>query len=54
MKKEDIEHLRQLIISLEDSMGKLEIAYEKKDSGSFEKLKKFIINLQMQILEITR
>ena len=50
MKKEDISFLKQLIESLEDSELKLEEAYEKKDVAEFNKIKKFMLEIQQQIV----
>lgn len=43
--------LRQLIESLEDSERKLEEAYNKKDAYEFNKVKKFMLEIQKQIAE---
>lgn len=51
MKKEDIEFLNQLIISLDDAGKKLEYFYNKKDAENFNKVKKFILQLQTKISE---
>ena len=50
--KESIEYLNQLIRTLDESIMKLEIAYEKKDNASFDKLKKFILEIFNRISEI--
>lgn len=52
MEKEVIGHLNQLIKSLEDSVAKLEIAHDKKDSAEFDKIKKFMTGILAQIQEI--
>jgi len=49
MKKERIPFLNQLIKSLEEGSSKLERAYEKKDYEEFNKVKKFMLNVQMKI-----
>jgi len=54
MKKEDIPFLNQLIKSLEETESKLEEAYEKKDYEDFNKLKKFMMQIQKRIHEIIR
>jgi len=54
MQKEDLEQLNQLISSLEESLIKLEISYDKKDFENFDKLKKFVLNLYTKISEISK
>lgn len=49
MKKEDISFLAQLVESLEDSEKKLEEAYKKQDVDEFNKIKKFMLEMQAQI-----
>lgn len=54
MKKEDIPFLNQLIESLEDGALKLEVAFERKDSEDFIRIKKFMIQMQKKIAEVIR
>ena len=54
MQKEDLEYLNQLISSLEESLTKLEIAYEKKEFEKFDNLKKFVLNLFTKISETAK
>jgi len=52
IKKGDISVLNQLIKELENSYEKLKEAYEKKDSKTFNSMKKNIIQAQRKISEI--
>jgi len=52
--KGGLEYLNQLIITLEESIIKLEDYYEKKDYLNFDKMKKFISNIFVKIGEMTR
>ncbi len=54
MKRGEIEFLNQLINSLEEAEIKLSNAYEKRDSTNFNKIKKFILQIQKRINEILR
>lgn len=54
MNKEDIIHLNQIFSTLEESISKLEIAYEKNNSEDFDKTKKFILNLLEKINETAK
>jgi len=49
MKRSDISFLMQLVESLEDSQKKLEEAYKSQDFEEFNKVKKFMLQIQMQI-----
>ena len=49
MKRSDISFLMQLVESLEDSQKKLEEAYKAQDFEEFNKVKKFMLQIQMQI-----
>ena len=49
MKRSDILFLVQLVESLEDSQKKLEEAYKKQDVEDFNKVKKFMLQIQTQI-----
>ena len=42
----------KVIKTLDESLIKLEIAYDKKDNASFDKLKKFILEIFNRISEI--
>ncbi len=44
----------QLVESMEDSQKKLEEAYKKQDFEEFNKVKKFMLQMQMQISEILK
>jgi len=50
MKKRDAVFLNQLVESLEEAESKLEEAYEKKYYETFNKIKKFILQIQSKIL----
>ncbi len=52
MKKEDIPVLNQLIESLGATVSNLEESYNKKDSESFNKSKKFMLQIQQKISEV--
>ncbi|MEK6917847.1 MAG: hypothetical protein AABW51_02765 [Nanoarchaeota archaeon] len=49
MKKEDIEFLNQLTGSLEKALSRLEYAYKNHNYEEFNKLKKFILEVQNKI-----
>lgn len=49
MKKEDISFLVQLVEALEDSERKLEEAYKNRDVENFNKIKRFMLEMQGQI-----
>lgn len=52
MKKEDIEFLNQLVSSLEKAEYKLEYVYKNKSYGEFNKIKKFMLDIQKKISEV--
>jgi dsDNA-specific endonuclease/ATPase MutS2 len=52
--EEDASLLRHLINSLDESEGKLEEFYEKKDPDNFNKIKKFILQITQKISEVTK
>ena len=54
MIKEDIPFLNQLVKALEETELKLEKAYEKKDYESFDKSKKFMLQIQRKISEVIK
>ena len=54
MKSGDIYLLKQLVNSLESAMPKLEQAYEQKDIDSFNKAKRFMIQVQKKISEVIK
>ena len=54
MIKEDIPFLNQLVKALEETELKLEEAYEKKDDESFNKSKKFMLQVQRKISEVIK
>lgn len=49
----DLVFVNQLVTSLEEAQVKLEEAYEKKDYETFEKIKKFMKEIQQKIEEKT-
>lgn len=53
-KKDGLEHLNQLIVTLDESIAKLEDYYEKKDYVNFDKMKRFTSNIFVKIGEITQ
>lgn len=53
MKESDVAMLNQLAKSLEEAELKLEEYYEKRDYEKFTKLKKFILQIQNKIEEIS-
>ena len=50
--KENVDFLGQLVSSLEKARMKLEGAYQRKDYDEFNKIKKFILNIQKRIEEV--
>lgn len=52
MKEENIEFLNQLMKSLKKAEEKLSIAYQNNDRLYFEKVRKFIEEIQAKIMEI--
>jgi len=52
IKKGDISVLNQLIKEIENSYEKMKEAYEKKDSKTFNSMKKNIIQAQRRISQI--
>ncbi len=53
-RREEITFLRQLVDALEEAELKLEESYNKKDYESFNKLKKFILDVQRKISYMTK
>jgi len=53
-RREEITFLRQLVDALEEAELKLEESYNKKDYESFNKLKKFILEVQRKISYMTK
>ncbi len=49
---ENIEFLNQLAKSLESAESKLEQAYRSSNYDQFNKIKKFILEIQKKILEV--
>jgi exonuclease VII small subunit len=49
MKKEDMDFLNQLVGSLEKAEMRLELAYKNQNYEEFNKLKKFILEIQGRI-----
>jgi len=54
MKTGDISFLNQLVNTLEKSSIKMEEDYSKKDSNSFNKSKKLILQITSKISEIIK
>lgn len=54
MEKEDIEFLKQLIETLEESSLKLEESFTQKDYAKFNKLKQIMYQIQIRIAAILR
>ncbi len=54
LREGDVSLLNQLVKVLEDSIVRLEEAYNKKDSESFNKLKGTIVQTQRKISGIVR
>jgi len=52
--KDGIEYLNQLIVTLDESIEKLEDYYEAKDYVNFDKMRKFISNIFLKIGEMTK
>ncbi len=52
--KDGLEHLNQLMATLDESIVKLEDYYEKKDYTNFDKMKRFISNIFAKIEEMTQ
>ncbi|MBS3087036.1 hypothetical protein J4226_00390 [Candidatus Pacearchaeota archaeon] len=50
----DVEFIGQLVDSMEDGISKLEIAIEKHDSVSANKLRVFIFDIHRKISEALR
>jgi hypothetical protein len=53
VEKRKIEFLEQLIEALEKAAVKLEQDYRKKDYASYSNTRKFILNVQKKISEVT-
>jgi len=51
MLKEEVNILNQLSLSLEETMEKIEKAYEEKNANEFNKLRKFFFQIQEKIVE---
>ena len=52
--KGGLEYLNQLIVTLDESVKKLEDFYEKKDYLNFDKMRRFISNIFTKIDEMTK
>jgi hypothetical protein len=52
--QEDTILLKHLITSLDDSEKKLEEFYEKKDPDNFNKTKRFILQINHKISDVTK
>ena len=52
--KDGLEYLNQLIVTLEESIVKLEGYYEEKDYVNFDKMRKFISDIFAKIVEMTQ
>ena len=51
--KDTLEYLNQLIVTLDESIAKLENYYEIKDYANFDKMRRFISNIFAKIGEMT-
>lgn len=51
LKPENIQFLRQLILSLEKAEEKLDEAYRSESFDNFNRIKKFILQIQKKISE---
>ena len=54
VKEVEISVLNQLILNLEKRIEKLKKAYETKDSGEFNQVKKQILEIQREIFEVIK
>lgn len=54
IKKEELSFLSQLISSFEEASVKLEEAYEERNHENFNKIKKFMMEIQKRISDIIR
>jgi len=52
IKWENIEFLNQLVQSLEKAEPQLELAYKNQSYENFDKIKKFILEIQKKISEV--
>ena len=52
--KDTLEYLNQLIVTLDESIAKLEDYYEIKDYANFDKMRRFTSNIFVKIGEMTR
>lgn len=52
--KDGLEYLNQLIVTLDESIAKLEDYYEQKDYANFDKMRKFISKIFAKIGEMTQ
>ena len=50
--EENIQFLKQLVSSLEKAQSKLEMSYERKSYNDFNKIKKFMLDIQKKIIEV--
>lgn len=53
-KKEEIEYLNQLILTLDEFMVRLEEAYQKKDYDNFDEMRKSIYDIFAKIGKIAQ
>ena len=54
MEKREIQYIAQLINTLEQSEVKLEKADREKNTGEFNRVKKFILQIQRKISEVLK
>ena len=52
--KDELAFLSQLVKALEEAYSKLELTYKNNDYENFQKLKKFIMEVQIRISAILR
>jgi hypothetical protein len=53
MRKEEIGYLLQIVKTMQEVEPKLEQAYNKKDTETFNKIKKLMIQAQRKVKEVT-
>lgn len=53
-REEEVTFLNQLVKTLEEAESKLEQAYEERDYEKFNRLKKFILQIQKKISEVIK
>lgn len=54
MERGEVEFLNQLAETLKETEKKLELAYQRKDVENFNKIKRFIFQIQEKISEVVK